>query len=232
MTPNWHTTASNVPSGNGSCIASAGRHSTGRAVPIAEACSSMDGFRSVADDGDRRGKDGCETARHHARAGGDLEYAREAPRSQALRQVRGVRLEDQRNQSRVVDLGNRASERLVADGAAHASYFGSSRRKYLGGNPVRIRNTTGSRFWLSTLVVLRARYGDRDILGLISVERDSHARILERASIPRARPVVGRHVQLAIARQPRDHAIVRRPARIEGGDHQGRLARGLEETDQ
>ena len=37
ITPNWQTTASNAPSSNGWCIASACRHSTGRAVPIAAA---------------------------------------------------------------------------------------------------------------------------------------------------------------------------------------------------
>ena len=41
ITPNWHTTASNSPSRNGSASASACRHLTGRAVPTAAAWSSM-----------------------------------------------------------------------------------------------------------------------------------------------------------------------------------------------
>ena len=48
IAPNWQTTASNAPSGKGSCIASAWRHSTARAVPTAAARSTIAWFRSVA----------------------------------------------------------------------------------------------------------------------------------------------------------------------------------------
>jgi hypothetical protein len=41
MTPNWQITASYALSSNGSCIASAWRHSTARFVPMAAAWSSI-----------------------------------------------------------------------------------------------------------------------------------------------------------------------------------------------
>ena len=56
MAPNWQTTASNEASGNGSCMASACCHSTGRLVPTRAARSSMAGLRSVATTGTEGGR--------------------------------------------------------------------------------------------------------------------------------------------------------------------------------
>ena len=73
------------------------------------------------DDRDAFGQRGRQGSRHHAGAGGDLEHAPQRPRSQATREVIGVRLENHRHQMRFVELRNRSGEDFVGRVVGHES---------------------------------------------------------------------------------------------------------------
>src|ERR1700730_18497306 len=76
-------------------------------------------------------------------------------------------------------------------------------------------------------VMLRARDGDGAIVALLAAHRDLDVRIRERTAVPRAGPVVGRHVELAVGPDAGYDPVVRGSVPVEGGDDQGRAVSGL-----
>ena len=125
MTPNWQTTASKLALSKGNSRASAWRHSTGRLVPTDAARSSMGWLEIGCDDEHAAWQRHREPACDHTRAGGNLEHIGDGQRCRALRQVDGVRLEDQRHEVLVVDVRDGARMSLLLRGADGHGYWPS-----------------------------------------------------------------------------------------------------------
>ena len=80
-------------------------------------------------------------------------------------------------------------------------------------------------------VVFCARHRHGSIVSLVTIVRDLHQRILQSALVPRPWPVIGCHVELAIALETGHDPIVRISVAIKCGDYEDGPNRGLEESE-
>ncbi len=76
--------------------------------------------------------------------------------------------------------------------------------------------------------------GDRycEIVSLFTIKSDLHIRIFQRPLVPGSGPVVGSHVELAIALKARQDSVVRGSVLSCGGNNERSFIRGLEIPDQ
>ncbi len=72
----------------------------------------------------------------------------------------------------------------------------------------------------------------REIVSLLTIQSDFHIRVFQRPVVPGSGPVVGSHIELAVALERGQDSVVRGSVLSCGGTNERSFVRGLEIPDQ